>query len=156
MILVAWRESVRQIFSLMSLFCSSEIQHGFCNVLPYLPPVLLSVRVCRKSWKADWFTEVREDQTINFRNRKLRQSMSPQCPLMSDKGSHWDTPTKGRRFNYCNLYFKCNDLHYPSWLKTWIKQSMAVFPSMNIKHWTSGLFWVVVCFFVLFVGLFGF
>lgn len=74
----------------------------------------VSVHVCRKSWKPDRFTEVREDQTINFRNGKLKQSMSPQWMLASDKGSHWDTPTKGRRFNYCNLYFKCNDLRYPS------------------------------------------
>lgn len=74
----------------------------------------VSVHVCRTSWKPDRFTEVREDHTINFRNGKLKQSMSPQCMLTSDKGSHWDTPTEGRRFNYCNLYFKCNDLRYPS------------------------------------------
>lgn len=83
-----------------------------CAALPSTSAV--SVHVCRKSWKPDRFTEVREDQTINFRNGKLKQSMSPQWMLASDKGSHWDTPTKGRRFNYCNLYFKCNDLRYPS------------------------------------------
>lgn len=58
---------------------------------------------CRKSWKPDQFGEVREEQTINSSNGKL----SSQCLLSArwhlTKGSHWDAPTKGRKFNFCNL-----------------------------------------------------
>lgn len=121
---------------------------------PTCPP---RERVCRKSWKPDQFGEGREGQTINSSNGKL----CSQCLLGASshltKGSHWDAPTKGRKFNFCSL--ECNDLCYLSQLKTWAKQSMAVFPSRKTKQWTSRVVWggwLFLCLVCLFVCLIGF
>lgn len=110
-------------------------------MLPKLPPAL----------EGSVLTEKAENQ-INLekweRSRQLTPAMGS-CPVNVSlvQANIWQKvptemlPPMAESSIFATYSLKCNDLCCLSQLKTWAKQSMTVFPSRKIKHWTPRVVW---------------